>query len=94
MWESFRIYRHISAWLCVGMWYESSKSGLSLSLLLRSQPLHLCLCGTGVNMGVIVQRHGDVGQLLLVLLITRIDGKVVEAPLKTKNSYRSVSIGC
>ena len=25
--------------------------------------------------------------------ITRIDGKIVEAPLKTKNSYRSVSIG-
>ena len=25
--------------------------------------------------------------------IARIDGEVVEAPLKTKNSYRSVSIG-
>ncbi len=28
---------------------------------LRGQPLHLRLYGTGVNMGVIVQRHGDVG---------------------------------
>lgn len=30
-------------------------------LLLRGQPLHLCPYGTGINMGVIVQRHGDVG---------------------------------
>ena len=29
--------------------------------LLRGQPLHLRLYGTGVNMGVIVQCHGDVG---------------------------------
>ena len=29
--------------------------------LLRSQPLHLHLYGTGINMGVVVQRHGDVG---------------------------------
>lgn len=59
------------------MYYTELATGLR-----RGELLGLKWSDIDFNLGVImVQRQ-----------VTRIDGEIVEAPLKTKNSYRNISI--